>query len=102
MLGAQQRHGEDPVPYPVACNPQAWASASVFMLLAGALGLEISEPERVIRLTRARLPVFLDEVFITNLCVGDAVVDLALKRHREDVGINVARREGHVEVVATK
>ena len=33
---------------------------------------------------------------------GDATVDLYLVRHREDVGINVVRREGRVNVVTMK
>ncbi len=102
FCGFPRREGEDPVPYPVACNPQAWASASVFMLLGASLGLDISAPSRLVRFTRAKLPTFLDEVWITNLRVGATSVDLHLKRHRDDVGINVTRREGDVEVVAIK
>jgi hypothetical protein len=37
-----------------------------------------------------------------NLRIGDAVVDLSLERHAKDVGINILRREGQVEVVVTK
>jgi len=33
---------EGPVVYPVACSPQAWAAASVFLFLQACLGLEIS------------------------------------------------------------
>jgi hypothetical protein len=48
------------------------------------------------------LPEFLREVHIDGLRVGEASVDLYLVRHREDVGINVVRREGRVNVVTTK
>ena len=102
FCGFPRRAGEEPVPYPVACNPQAWASASVFMLLGSCLGLEISARERVVRFTRARLPAFLNEVRIRNLRVGSESLDFVLQRHEEDVGINVLRRGGDVEVVAIK
>jgi glycogen debranching enzyme len=35
-----------PVPYPVACKPQAWAAASVFLLLQAMLGLNVDAWDR--------------------------------------------------------
>jgi glycogen debranching enzyme len=102
FCGFPRREGEGPVSYPVACNPQAWASASVFMLLQAALGLEVEGPERIVRFTRARLPEFLDDVWIRNLRVGPYGLDLRLERHAEDVGITVLRREGNVEIIGIK
>jgi glycogen debranching enzyme len=102
FCGFPRREGEGPVSYPVACNPQAWASASVFLLLQAALGLEVEGPERIVRFTRARLPEFLDDVWIRNLRVGPYGLDLRLERHAEDVGITVLRREGNVEIIGIK
>jgi len=49
------------------------------------------------------LPTFLPEVSIRDLRVGDARVDLLLTRHDEgDVGVNVLRRNGALEVVILK
>ena len=58
--------------------------------------------ERKVVFSDPVLPEFLREVHIDGLRVGDASVDLYLVRHREDVGINVVRREGRVNVVTTK
>jgi glycogen debranching enzyme len=102
FCGFRRRAGERPTLYPVACNPQAWASASVFMFLQAALGLEIDAPARTVRLTRAKLPAFLDEVLIRNLAVGPLTLDLRLERHHDDVGISVLRRQGDVQVIAVK
>ena len=102
FCGFARRHGESPTRYPVACNPQAWASASVFLLLQAALGLELQAPERAVRLTRAILPPFLEEVRITNLRVGGFSIDLLLERHRDDVAVRVLRREGQVEIISIK
>jgi glycogen debranching enzyme len=102
FCGLVRRSGERPTLYPVACNPQAWAAASVFSLLQSALGLEIDGPHASLRLTRALLPPFLDEVVIRRLRVGNARLDLRLERQEHDVGISVLRRDGEVEVVAIK
>ena len=102
FCGFTRRPGQHPTLYPVACSPQAWASGAVFMLLQAALGLEVLAAEGVVRFTRARLPAFLDRVKIKNLRVGSVRLDLLLERHEEDVGINILRRQGQIEVVAIK
>ena len=46
---------------------------------------------------------FLPKVSIRDLSVGDTRVDLLLTRHDEgDVGVNVLRRAGALEVVVLK
>jgi glycogen debranching enzyme len=102
FCGFPRRPGEGPTLYPVACAPQSWAAASVFLLLQAALGLSIKGPQSQIGFTYPLLPEFLQEVEIKNLKVGQVSVDLALQRHPQDVGINVMRKEGDVEIVATK
>jgi glycogen debranching enzyme len=102
FCGFRRRSGERPTLYPVACNPQAWASASIFMFLQAALGLEVDVPARTVRLTRAKLPPFLEEMLIRNLSVGPFSLDLRLERHHDDVGVSVLRRQGDVQVVAIK
>jgi glycogen debranching enzyme len=102
FCGFPRRPAESPTLYPVACNPQAWASASVFLLLQSTLGLQISATERTVRFCRGRLPEFLERVRVRNLQVLDASIDLAIERHHDDVGITVLRREGDVEIVSIK
>jgi hypothetical protein len=48
------------------------------------------------------LPPFLEHIEMKNLRIGDATVDLLLERHPKDVGINILRQQGQVEVVVTK
>jgi glycogen debranching enzyme len=83
----------------VACSPQAWAAASVFLLLQACLGLEINAPEALICFNRPQLPASLGELRIHNLQVAAANVDLLLVRHEHGVAVNVLRREGEVEVL---
>jgi glycogen debranching enzyme len=102
FCGFTRRPGEAPTLYPVACSPQTWASGSVFLLLQAVLGLEISVPERRIQFRNARLPPFLEQVRITDLRVGDAMLDLLLERQQDEVEVKVQRRTGDVEVVVLR
>jgi glycogen debranching enzyme len=102
FCGFPRRPAESPTLYPVACNPQAWASASVFLLLQATLGLRISAGDRTVCFSRGRLPEFLERVRIHNLRVLDVTIDLLLERHHDDVGITVLRREGDVKIVSIK
>ena len=102
FCGFKKRRGEGPTLYPVACEPQAWASASVYLLLQACLGLSVQAEKNTISFDHPVLPPFLQEVTVKNLKIGSASLDLSLKRHDGDVSINVIRREGNVEVVATK
>ena len=97
---AAARRGPDP--YPVACAPQAWAAGSVFLLLQACLGLDVSGIERKVWFHRPLLPNSLPELRIMNLFVDGASLDLLLVRHRDDVGVNVLRRDGDFSIVVTK
>ncbi|MGX6566022.1 amylo-alpha-1,6-glucosidase [Cupriavidus necator] len=96
--GFVRRPSEGPTLYPVACSPQAWASASVFYLLQACLGLSFDARARRIRFDHPLLPPFLDRVEICRLRVAEAVIDLAFERHAHDVGVNVLRKQGDLEV----
>jgi len=102
FCGFHRRPYEGPTQYPVACSPQAWSAASVFLLLQACLGLEVDAPSARITLRRPELPDFLKMVRIRNLVVGGATVDLVFERYALDVGTHLERREGEVEVVVMK
>jgi glycogen debranching enzyme len=99
FCGFERRPGQGPTGYPVACIPQAWASATVFAFLGALLGLSFNHQQRQIRLTRPVLPAFLNEIVIRNLRLGDSAVDLLFRRHTRDVALNVLRKDGKVEVI---
>ncbi|MBW8888589.1 MAG: amylo-alpha-1,6-glucosidase [Fibrobacteres bacterium] len=99
FCGFVKRPGAGPTLYPVACNPQSWASASVYFLLEACLGLEIDAVAGQVRLTQPRLPAFLDEIRIRELKVGDAILDLTVRRHGNDITVEMPRRVGKIEVV---
>ena len=102
FCGFSRRPGEGPTLYPVACSPQTWSSVAVFLLLQSCLGLRIDAPHACLTFSQPVLPPFLEHIEIKNLRIGDATVDLSLEGHAKDVGINILRREGRVEIVVTK
>jgi glycogen debranching enzyme len=102
FCGFPRRSGEGPTLYPVACAPQAWSAASVFLLLRACLGLDIDGIRGEVTFSFPCLPEYLREVHIQDLRIGGASVDLLLLRHGNDVGINVTRKEGAVRVLMVK
>lgn len=98
FCGFRRSPEKGPTLYPVACSPQAWASAAPFALLGSCLGLGFDHEARLIRLHHPRLPDFLDEVRITNLWLGDGAADLLIRRHGPDVTVTVERRRGDIDV----
>ncbi len=102
FCGFPREPGEGPVPYPVACAPQAWAAASVFLLLRACMGLEINAPHDHIHFNRPRLPASLTELRIHNLEVAGTSVDLLLVRHEEGIGVNVLRRDGDIRITVAE
>ncbi|MDP3156672.1 MAG: amylo-alpha-1,6-glucosidase [Archangium sp.] len=102
VCGFTRRPAEGPTRYPVACAPQAWAAAAVYMLLQSSLGMLIRAPQQQLLFERSMLPDFLPWVRISNLKVGEASIDVLLERHELDVGIRVLRRSGDVQIIAIK
>ena len=96
--GFQRQRGRGPTLYPVACSPQAWASATPFTLLEASLGLEFDPGKGEIRLRNPRLPAFLDEVTLRNLRLDSASVDLRVRRHGENVSLDTPRISGDIRV----
>jgi glycogen debranching enzyme len=95
----RKRRDKGPILYPVACSPQAWAAAAPFGMLQACLGLEVDANSRVARLRYPRLPAPLLSLHVRNLPIGDASVDLLLRRHGDDVSVNILKRRGDAEIV---
>ena len=98
FCGFQREKQRGPTLYPVACAPQAWASATPFTLLEAALGLEFDAERGEIRLRNPRLPAFLNEVILRELKLGPSSVDLRVRRHGDDVSLEVLRGRGQIQV----
>jgi len=98
FCGFPLQRGHGPTLYPVACAPQAWASATPFTLLEAALGLQFDPFKNEIRLCNPMLPRFLDEVFLHDLRLCGSSVDLRVRRQGDTVSLDTPRITGNILV----
>jgi glycogen debranching enzyme len=102
FAGFSRSDYEDPVPYPVACSPQAWAAGALPAMLIAGLGITADGLERTLRIRRPSLPRHVNRVSVEHLRVGDAYVDLLFERvaHRtESVALTDVKIDGQLDVV---
>ncbi|MBI1214986.1 MAG: Bacterial alpha-L-rhamnosidase [Alphaproteobacteria bacterium] len=97
--GLPRRDGEAPVPYPVACSPQAWASASESMLLQSMLGIRIDGFNGTVSAQNPQLPDWLEHIEIGNLRVGDAAFDMKFTREGGKVKTQVTRHRDRPKAI---
>ena len=89
-----------PVPYPVACSPQAWSAATSLSLLQTMLGMRADAAHDVLELDRPHLPSWLGKVTVHELHVGERTVDLLFHRWRgTTTSAEVLRRDGPLQLV---
>jgi glycogen debranching enzyme len=99
FCGFERQTSPLPVPYPVACSPQAWAAGSLFHLVTSTLGLRPDASARRLDLVAPSLPDWLPELHIDNLRIGEAIVDLSFAAHDGSIPVEVRRRTGDLEIV---
>jgi glycogen debranching enzyme len=87
-----------PVPYPVACHPQAWSAASAFMIVQAMLGMEVKGFERKLIIESPAMPDWLDWIRIENLRVGDGAVSFLVRRTMEVPAVEILEKRGAVTV----
>jgi glycogen debranching enzyme len=68
------------VRYPVACSPQAWASAAPLLLVQSILGIEADAPRRRLIVKNPHLPPSVRKLEIHGMRVGSAVVSISFRR----------------------
>jgi glycogen debranching enzyme len=98
FCGFRRMVGRGPTYYPVACSPHSWAAAVPFAMLQACLGIDFDPAEGIVRFLRPRLPDFLDELVIRGLTLPGGRTDVVLRRHGNDVSVNVTDRQGAAAV----
>ncbi|KAK0341469.1 hypothetical protein LTR94_026239, partial [Friedmanniomyces endolithicus] len=98
FCGFARAPGEPPIAYPVACLPQAWAAGSVFLMLQAVLGLQIDAWNGRIDIADPVLPNGLERLKISDLRVGDAVVDLNIQHIDGRAVVLPKHRQGRISV----
>lgn len=94
FCGLEREPERGPVPYPVACHPQAWSAASVFSILSSMLELRIAGFDRRVKVDSPSLPDWLDWVRIDGLNVGGESISLRFEHTHHAVGIEVIEKRG--------
>lgn len=89
FCGFTRRSGEGPTDYPVACSPQAWSVAAVFMLLEACLRIDIVAAEKKIYFYSPMLPEGMDKIQISNLKLTNGYADLELYCEHKTMGVKV-------------
>jgi glycogen debranching enzyme len=100
--GFSRRRNEGPTAYPVACSPQAWSVAAVFMLIQSFLRIEINALSKTIIFNKPQLPDYLDKISISNLRIGENICQFELYRHKYDVAFNVIQKPEEWELIIKK
>jgi glycogen debranching enzyme len=98
FCGFDRTEATTPVPYPVACSPQAWAAGASFLFLETMLGLRAHADRQELELANPHLPDWLGKVTLTDLQVGEASVDLLFHRWRGTTSAEVLRKTGDLAV----
>ena len=78
----REEYGE-PVRYPVACHPQAWAAGAIPFLVETFLGLAPDAFNQRLKIVRPILPEFINQVEFRKLRVGQSSVNLRFERKRD-------------------
>jgi glycogen debranching enzyme len=93
FCGFPRSHGTAPVPYPVACLPQAWAAGSAMQLLQACLGVSVDHAGAQVRVDRPQLPARTGELMVDQLAVGPHRVRLVFRRIDSRVAVFLEGRD---------
>lgn len=97
FCGFTRRGAAGPVQFPTACDPQAWAVGSIFLLLQSLLGIECRW--RDVYIQRPVLPGWVNQVTVYNMRVAGGRVDMEFSRKGGKTYCSILRREGNVRVI---
>jgi glycogen debranching enzyme len=99
FCGFTRRTPNQPVAYPVACSPQAWAAGAPLLMLQAILGISARAHENMLTVNHPHLPPWLNVVELRNVRVGSSTISLVFRREGEITGFSLLDRRGDVRVV---
>jgi len=107
FCGYEREHILEPVRYPVACSPQAWATGTIFQLIQVMVNLVPDAPGNHLRILDPALPASIQHLSLKNFRVGSTLVDLEFvregnsleERSESATACRVVRKRGNLRVV---
>ncbi len=100
--GFHRKSNEGPTAYPVACSPQAWSVATIFILVQACLQIKINAITKTIVFDKSELPSYLEKIAVSNLKVGTYHLAFNAFRHQHDVSFNVITKPKGWELLTRK
>jgi glycogen debranching enzyme len=98
FCGFDRQPGQAPIPYPVACSPQAWATGSLFQVLQLMINPVPNAPHQRFDLQQPALPPTINQLSLHNLAIGDARVDVTCVRSNGAIVCQSSLRQGELTV----
>jgi glycogen debranching enzyme len=99
FCGFTRRTPNQPVGYPVACSPQAWAAGAPILMLQAILGVSARAHENMLTVNKPHLPPWLNVVELRNLRIGTSTISLVFRREGEITGFSLIDRKGDIRVL---
>lgn len=99
FCGYRRTLNDSPVRYPVACSPQAWASGTLFQLLHMMVNLVPDAASNCLHIINPTLPESVQHLTLSNLKIGQTVLDLELERANNATACRVIRKRGNLRVI---
>jgi glycogen debranching enzyme len=99
FCGYERVDDNEPVQYPVACSPQAWATGSIFQLIHMIVNLVPDAPGNYLRIIDPALPESINYLALKNLRVGSTLLDLEFERSGSSTSCRVSKKRGNLRVV---
>jgi hypothetical protein len=102
FCGFRRRGSEPPIPYEVACKPQAWAAGSVFLMLKSILGLSTDVDLSYLVFNSPVLTKKMNYLEIKNLRGRDWEIDFMVRRAQTGTLLEVTRKVGNPRILTVK
>ena len=103
FCGFRKRGGEPPIPYEVACKPQAWAAGSVFLMLKSMLGISTDLELSYLVFNTPLLTPQMNVLEIKNLRGSDWEMDLLIRRAKQGgTSVEITRKSGEIRVLTVR
>ncbi len=103
FCGYEQDGFSSPVPYPIACSPQAWASGTIFQLISMMINLIPNASRNQLHIVDPTLPSSINRLSIENLQIGQTTLDLQFYRSgtrtSDTIACQVSNKKGDLRVM---
>jgi glycogen debranching enzyme len=102
FCGFRKRGDEPPIPYQVACKPQAWAAGSIFLMLKSLLGLSLPLGQSHLTLRSPLLTSKISSIEVRGLKARDSEIDLRLSRSAGSTFVKSELKKGSLRLLTVK